>query len=212
MGVYNTLDNSLKLSGMGIAFLLVLAIIAIAIYVIQALFLNYYNKYLTGKSTWLAWIPVANKYLLGKLVYNDILGWGLVALGIFKSFNDNFSTLYNFILIGCYVYALVNLINYKSQDRKKTMPKMSASTSDKKEIKKPKGINSEMFTKMPGIVDKINDKVDTSKETEEYQSQPAMRAPISTDTEHKGFDSKPKINNSNNSSSSSGSLQDFYRR
>lgn len=211
MGVYNTLDNSLKLSGMGIAFLLVLALIVIVIYVIQALFLNYYNKYLTGKSTWLAWVPIGNIYLLGKIVYNDILGWGLVAFGIFTSFNDNFSTIYNFILIGCYVYAVVNLINYKSQDRKGTMPKMSASSNEKKEIKKPKGINSEILTKMPGFVDKKNDKENTLKETEEYQSQPAMRAPISTDTEHKGFDSKSKSNNNSNSSNS-GSLQDFYRR
>ena len=43
-----------------------------------AIFLNKFNKLVYGKGTALAWIPICNVYLLGKLTVNKLVGWILV--------------------------------------------------------------------------------------------------------------------------------------
>ena len=61
------------------AFGIFIFLIIIGIYVAQAIFLNKFNKLVHGKGTALAWIPICNIYLLGKLTINKIVGWVLVA-------------------------------------------------------------------------------------------------------------------------------------
>lgn len=63
------------LLGLGVFMLLVVIIIYIAV----AIFLNNFNKVVNGKGTALAWIPICNIYLLGKLTFNKMVGWILVA-------------------------------------------------------------------------------------------------------------------------------------
>lgn len=59
--------------------LFIFLIIVIVIYVAIAIFLNNFNKLVNGKGTALAWIPICNIYLLGKLTFNKMVGWILVA-------------------------------------------------------------------------------------------------------------------------------------
>ena len=59
-------------------FLMFAWIIIIAIYIALAIFLNKLNKLVYGKGTAMAWIPIVNFYLLGKLTINKIVGWVLV--------------------------------------------------------------------------------------------------------------------------------------
>ena len=53
-------------------------VITIIIYIIGAIFLNKFNKLVFGKGTALAWIPICDIYLLGKLTINKFVGWFLV--------------------------------------------------------------------------------------------------------------------------------------
>lgn len=53
-------------------------LILIVLYVIQGIVLTKLNKIMNGKGTPMAWIPIANIYLLGKLTINKLAGWGLL--------------------------------------------------------------------------------------------------------------------------------------
>ena len=63
----------------------VLFAVFVIVYVSIAIFLNKFNKLVYGKSTALAWIPICNIYLLGKLTINKLVGWILVILMILSS-------------------------------------------------------------------------------------------------------------------------------
>jgi len=56
----------------------IIGILAIFIYVLCAVLLNKLNKALYGKTTWMAWIPPFNIYLLGKLTIHKVFGWILL--------------------------------------------------------------------------------------------------------------------------------------
>ena len=63
-----------------LGFALIALVIGIVLYIVEAIFLNKYNKLVTGKGTILAWIPFYfQAYLLGKLAFNKVVGWVLVA-------------------------------------------------------------------------------------------------------------------------------------
>ncbi len=53
-------------------------VLALIIYILIAIFLNKLNKLIYGKGTAMAWIPIANVYLLGKLTVNKLVGWLLI--------------------------------------------------------------------------------------------------------------------------------------
>ena len=64
-----------------LGFALIALVIGIVLYIVEAIFLNKYNKLVTGKGTILAWIPFYfQAYLLGKLAFNKVVGWVLVAV------------------------------------------------------------------------------------------------------------------------------------
>ena len=67
-----------SLLAVGAGIIIVAFLIIIGIYVAIAIFLNKFNKLVYGKGTALAWIPICNVYLLGKLAVNKIVGWVLV--------------------------------------------------------------------------------------------------------------------------------------
>ncbi len=53
-------------------------IVLLIMYIIVAKILNKFNKLKYGKGTALAWIPLCNIYLLGKLAFNKFFGWLLI--------------------------------------------------------------------------------------------------------------------------------------
>ena len=59
--------------------------IGISIYVAAAIFLNKFSMQIQGKRSAKAWIPIANLYLLGKLLKGKGLGWTLVFIQIIIS-------------------------------------------------------------------------------------------------------------------------------
>lgn len=60
----------------------IVIVMLIALYMAFAVFLNNFNKKVTGTSTVMSWIPFANVYLLGKLTFSKDVGYGLIALFI----------------------------------------------------------------------------------------------------------------------------------
>ena len=63
---------------LGAQFLIIILILVIAIYIAIGIFLNNFHKVVYGNGTILAFIPIANMYVLGKLTVNKAVGWALV--------------------------------------------------------------------------------------------------------------------------------------
>lgn len=63
-------------------FIAIIIVIIITCYTALAMFLNKFNKKVTGTSSVMSWIPFANVYLLGKLTFSKDAGYGLIALFI----------------------------------------------------------------------------------------------------------------------------------
>ncbi len=112
---------------------LIFIIVIIVIYVALAIFLSKLNKLMYGKGTALAWIPICNIYLLGKLTVNKTVGWILVACSILTAnttttingvttthsilpgaLNSIVSILYRLGIIGLFVYAIVKYVRLKN--------------------------------------------------------------------------------------------------
>ena len=66
-----------------ILFIILIALLVIILeFVIIGLFLNKYNKLLYGEGTILAFIPLAQTYILGKLAFNKLVGIIMVAISL----------------------------------------------------------------------------------------------------------------------------------
>ena len=118
-------------------------IVFIVVYILQALLLSGLNKKMYGKGTILAWIPVCNTYLLGKLVVNKGCGFILIlwsfastaltfmsatafftnAVGqtttpgmISPTIATGVSFLYNLTTFVLFIIALVKFFTYKKQN------------------------------------------------------------------------------------------------
>ena len=57
----------------------------ITIYIVCSKFLSNFNKLKYGKGTILAWLPFTSIYLMGKLTFNELAGWGLLVICILSS-------------------------------------------------------------------------------------------------------------------------------
>jgi|GEM_PF-1755668 len=66
--------------------LIVLAVIGLILYILFSIFLNKFNKLVYGKQTVMAWLPLFNVYLFGKLTINKAFGW-LLVIGSFLTFS-----------------------------------------------------------------------------------------------------------------------------
>ena len=69
---------------LGLILLLLLGSL-IAIYIVCSKFLSNFNKLKYGKGTILAWLPFTSIYLMGKLAFNELAGWGLLVICILSS-------------------------------------------------------------------------------------------------------------------------------
>ena len=113
-----------------LGFALIALVIGIVLYIVEAIFLNKYNKLVTGKGTIFAWIPFYfQSYLLGKLAFNKVVGWALVAVEFAtakvkignidvtliknESLRGTIGTIYTLATICILVYAFVKYKNLK---------------------------------------------------------------------------------------------------
>ena len=113
-----------------LGFALIALVIGIILYIVEAIFLNKYNKLVTGKGTIFAWIPFYfQAYLLGKLAFNKVVGWVLVAVEFAtakvkignidvtliknESLRGTIGTIYTLATICILVYAFVKYKNLK---------------------------------------------------------------------------------------------------
>ena len=136
-------------------FLIIGLIVIIVIYTIIASFLNKFNKLKYGKGTAMAWIPVFNIYLLGKLTFNKIVGFVLVLLSFLSGQTyiriGNMSTesivpeaisniigpIYPWLILAIFIYAIVkyNLLKREIKNRPSTsayMDEIAQQIRDKK--------------------------------------------------------------------------------
>lgn len=116
------------------AYTIVFLIIAIAIYVAVGIFLNKLNKLIYGKGTPMAFIPLVNTYLLGKLTVGKPVGLILVfATLITGTFTTNvngvensytlfsadvsskISTIVNIVIFGLFIYAIFLYFKLKKE-------------------------------------------------------------------------------------------------
>lgn len=102
--------------------ILVFAIL-VGIYIAFAIFLNKFNLLVYKQKTALAWIPICNIYLLGKLTVNKTVGWILVVTSFLTTKYtvtiNNISKVYtflptklNYIVQGIYNVAVIGLLVY----------------------------------------------------------------------------------------------------
>lgn len=124
-------------------------VVPIALYFIQGVLLNKFNKAVTGENAWQAWVPFAQFYLLGKLTFDKTVGWILLVLSvvtgnlfIFDVFERKgdptpLVSIFNIVCIGLVIYSFVKyskLKNNKAIDDKsgtKTCPKCGAVQNNK---------------------------------------------------------------------------------
>lgn len=73
------------------------------------------NKIMYHEKSIIAWIPIANIYLLGKLTINDFFG-KLLIIGLFVFLNWNIKIiLYCLVIIALYIYAIGKYIKLKKK-------------------------------------------------------------------------------------------------
>ena len=123
------------LAGTLIALGAIILVVAIAIYVVMGIVLNKLNKAMYGKGTALAWIPICNTYLLGKLTVNKLVGWILVICifvtdsytttvdGVEKTYSllpasisSTVTTIYGLVVLGLFIYAIVKYNQLKHKN------------------------------------------------------------------------------------------------
>ena len=66
-------------------FMLVFAIFIIVLYILSGIGLMGITNKLGQRGSWMAWVPIFNFYLMGKLAFTKIIGWITVALVFFSS-------------------------------------------------------------------------------------------------------------------------------
>ncbi len=98
---------------LGIVILVLWILLAIVLYIITSYLMDKHSRIKYGKSTILVWIPIVRLYYLGKEVYNDYLGYGLIILRILflldgigglKILFLSVGTLFKLVVYGMFIY------------------------------------------------------------------------------------------------------------
>lgn len=129
---------------------LIVFAIVIGIYVLQGLFLTKFNKLVNGKGTPLAWIPICNVYLLGKLCINKIVGWILVGCilitgkftvtingvkNVYTILPPNITSLINSLssiaIIGLFIYGIIKYNDLKKKSNTNEEDNTNQTNSEK---------------------------------------------------------------------------------
>ncbi len=133
-------------------FLLIALALILVIYICCAIFLNKLNKLVYGKGTPMAWIPIANVYLLGKLAVNKIVGWILVLCFFLSgkttveingveqassllpsSFSGLFSKIYSIAILALFICAIIRYVQLKKKIAKEMNNMMASTTTTSQE-------------------------------------------------------------------------------
>ncbi len=72
------IDTFLAFSEYSTLISIIVLLVVLTIYILTSIFLNKFNKLVYGKGTPMAWIPIFNLYLIGKLAFNKLVGWILI--------------------------------------------------------------------------------------------------------------------------------------
>lgn len=153
--------------------LIVIVVVGGACYIALGIFLNKLNKLMYGKGTPMAWIPVINIYLLGKLTISKVVGW-LLVLCIFatgtvtttingvettktilpEDLNSILSKVYPIVILGLTIYAIVKYISLK----KSSLPLTDQQIEAINQMNSQKTINetNNQQTPQPNINQSIN--------------------------------------------------------
>lgn len=111
--------------------ILLLFLFIIIFYIAVSWFLSDMNQLMYGKKTIIAWIPIANMYLLGELVFSKPVGYVLsggfvlsLLLNTFVEYNlliSILTSLYNFALIGIAGYGIYKYIDLRKSAKNSKM-------------------------------------------------------------------------------------------
>lgn len=120
-------------------YLIIILVIVIIIYIVIGIFLNKFNKLKYGKGTPMAFIPLVNIYLLGKLTISKPVGLILVFIplltgtfttninGVENSYtllpadiNSKVNAVYNLVTLGLLIYAIVLYFKLKKEQKNGT--------------------------------------------------------------------------------------------
>lgn len=147
------MDNSLEtIIGASVVVLLMSLAIGIIGFILIGIFLNKLNKLIYGKGTPMAFIPIVNIYLLGKLAVNKIVGWLLIICLILTgdisvTVNNETSTtsilpddiqvivslIYSVATIVLFIYAIIKYFNLKKEKQLNSDSSELTNNSDNKE-------------------------------------------------------------------------------
>ena len=117
-------------------FAIIILVLGLIFYIMVGIFLNKFNRLITGKGTPLAFIPICNIYLLGKLTVSKLVGW-LLVIGLFLSgsitttingvsttksilpgmLGTIYSKVYGIIILILFIYALYQFIVLKRSEK-----------------------------------------------------------------------------------------------
>lgn len=117
-----TPTGDLELLAFFFSFFLFFAIIGIIFYVLFAIGLMRIAKQENIENAWLAWVPIAQSYVLGKLVSHklgDNSGWivlGLTILTTFSSFLPFIGVLIN-IAVGIFMFVVMHWVYEKYSNK-----------------------------------------------------------------------------------------------
>ncbi len=101
--------------------LIILGIILLIIYILISLFLNNFNKLKYGQGTILAYIPILNIYLLGKLTFNKPAGVILLIMYTTQNYLykltklDILFNLYSLVTIIVIICTIIKYYNLKKR-------------------------------------------------------------------------------------------------
>lgn len=147
------MDNSLEtIIGASVVVLLMSLAIGIIGFILIGIFLNKLNKLIYGKGTPMAFIPIVNIYLLGKLAVNKIVGWLLIICLILTgdisvTVNNETSTtsilpediqvivslIYSVATLVLFIYAIIKYFNLKKEKQLNSDNSELTNNSDNKE-------------------------------------------------------------------------------
>lgn len=148
-------DTAIDIAGTLLAVVAALLVIALIIYICTAIFLNKFNKLKYGKGTFMAWIPVFQQYLIGKLAVNKTVGWILVAIWavpLVLSGEARF-TLASIYSLASFILLIVCVVKYFK-------------------LKKEKKYNMEENIKREKPIEQVLGENVANTETNEYESDP----------------------------------------
>jgi hypothetical protein len=66
-------------------FMLIFFIVFLVLYILGSLGLAGITKNVNEKGGWMAWFPIFNFYLIGKLGFSKVVGWAMVVLSFLSS-------------------------------------------------------------------------------------------------------------------------------